>query len=166
MPGILEVNSPLIREQRMYRSLIHVADAKSIRAQCFKNANSIIAVSDEVAEQLRTNYFASEKTTVVPNGVNCSRFQPPENSQPVHSDKLSIGFLGTLKPWHGVSILLDAFARVRSLNPKVQLKIVGDGPERENLDSRLQRFSSDIRQSVQWIRRCSRRAGAGSTVFI
>ncbi|MFE5342827.1 glycosyltransferase, partial [Isoptericola sp. NPDC056578] len=40
-------------------------------------------------------------------------------------------FVGTLKPWHGLDVLVDAFAGVRDRVPDARLLLVGDGPERE-----------------------------------
>jgi len=44
-----------------------------------------------------------------------------------------VGFVGTLKPWHGLSILVQAFARLHCQDPHTRLLVVGDGPERPNL---------------------------------
>ncbi|MFC7880123.1 glycosyltransferase, partial [Isoptericola sp. NPDC057391] len=40
-------------------------------------------------------------------------------------------FVGTLKPWHGLDVLVDAFAGLRACVPEARLLLVGDGPERE-----------------------------------
>ena len=48
-----------------------------------------------------------------------------------------VGFVGTLKPWHGLPVLADAFIQLHRLNPAARLLIVGDGPEREALSSSL-----------------------------
>src|SRR5262249_43405581 len=45
-----------------------------------------------------------------------------------------IGFVGSLKPWHGVDLLLEAFADLR--DKQLRLLIVGDGPQAETLRSR------------------------------
>jgi len=51
--------------------------------------------------------------------------------------KFVIGFVGTLKPWHGLSVLVEAFAVLRKEIPNAQLLIVGDGPEREKITADL-----------------------------
>lgn len=150
IPGILEVNSPLIHEQTTYRELIDEERAMSIQQTCFQHATSIIAVSEEVASRVRENCMAADKTTVVANGVNCQKFQAVQPKDKAENSLINIGFLGTLKPWHGVSTLIDAFAMVRESRDDVQLIIVGDGPEREKLQERLQRFSPAVFESVKW----------------
>jgi glycosyltransferase involved in cell wall biosynthesis len=49
-------------------------------------------------------------------------------------DAVVIGFAGSLKPWHGVDLLLEAVARVG--DRRLRLLIVGDGPEGETLRRR------------------------------
>nr|WP_242045300.1 glycosyltransferase family 4 protein [Anabaena catenula] len=48
-----------------------------------------------------------------------------------------VGFVGTLKPWHGLPILTEAFAQLHQKVPESRLLIVGDGPERENIEAEL-----------------------------
>ena len=150
VPGVLEVNSPLIHEQKTYRTLIDESTAKTIRGQCFKYATSIVTVSEQVAQRIRLNYFARNKTVAIPNGVNCETFIPAAGAT-AKRNRVVIGFVGTLKPWHGVENLLDAFAIVYSKNPRAVLKIVGDGPQREQLEQRLARHPAQVRQAVYWL---------------
>src|SRR5262249_10564711 len=49
------------------------------------------------------------------------------------------GFLGSLKPWHGIDVLLDAFAELRRRSDAYRLLIVGDGPLRELVQARCAR---------------------------
>lgn len=149
--GILEVNSPLIEEQKTWRTMIDEPSAKAIQARCFRDATSIIAVSEEVAERLRRNYWARDKTHVVPNGVNCERFDdlPDRGNEPGRG--LTIGFVGTLKPWHGVELLIDSFVIAKSFNSNLKLKIVGEGPERSRLVERVAGCSLDVKRAITFI---------------
>ena len=80
----------------------------------------------------------SAKVHVVPNAVNPHRFGPKVTAhQPPSADAFVVGFVGTLKPWHGLPVLADAFIQLHRLNPAARLLIVGDGPEREALSSSL-----------------------------
>ena len=45
--------------------------------------------------------------------------------------------MGTLKPWHDLDTLVEAFRRLRLRIPGARLLIVGDGPARESLDAKL-----------------------------
>src|SRR5690606_27613788 len=47
------------------------------------------------------------------------------------------GFSGILRPWHGLELLLEAFARLAAGDPRLHLLIVGDGPIRGELDAAI-----------------------------
>jgi glycosyltransferase involved in cell wall biosynthesis len=140
IPGLLEINAPLIEEQSEHRGLVDRAGAEAIAERVFKDASVLLAVSEEVAAYVEGFLVTAGKVRVVPNGVDPGRFPPGlPPSLPAPPGTFTIGFVGTLKPWHGVEILTEAFARLREKNPRARLLIVGDGPERENLQADLAR---------------------------
>jgi glycosyltransferase involved in cell wall biosynthesis len=129
IPGVLEVNSPLIEEQARYRRLANRELAESIAERAFDAASSVVAVSQEVADYVNAYLKPARQSHIVPNGVAPDR----SNTGRLESDVFTIGFVGTLKPWHGVADLLDAFAQVHKSDCQTRLLIIGDGPEREPL---------------------------------
>lgn len=140
IPGLLEVNAPLIEEQSAHRGLANLATAERIAQRVFKEAAALIAVSDSVADWLRAKGAASRAIHVIPNGVDPLRF--PAGLRPsLHlggkGRTFTIGFVGTLKPWHGMPVLIKAFARLHQQAPDARLLIVGDGPERAALEERV-----------------------------
>src|SRR5262249_57748941 len=56
---------------------------------------------------------------------------------PGQPDCFTVGFVGTLKPWHGLATLVQAFSRLRQGASNVRLLIVGDGPERTRIEADL-----------------------------
>jgi glycosyltransferase involved in cell wall biosynthesis len=46
----------------------------------------------------------------------------------------TVGFVGTLKAWHGLAVLVDAFSAFHARHTSSRLLIVGDGPERERVE--------------------------------
>lgn len=137
VPGLLEVNAPLIEEQEKYRGLIERAGAEQVASRVFGAASKLFAVSNGVAKYLDRFPEANGKVHVVHNGVNPSRF--PENIEPSKPCRgtFTVGFVGSLKPWHGLNFLVDAFMYLHEKAPNTRLLIVGDGPERENLMKNL-----------------------------
>lgn len=124
--GILEVNAPLIEEQRTHRVLVDEEAAAKALARQVAAATATVAVSDPVRDWARER-TGSESVHTVPNGVSITRIVPrPEDiGDPV------VTFVGTLKPWHGVADLLAAAALAKR---PWKLRIIGDGPERAALE--------------------------------
>lgn len=128
IPGFLEVNAPLIDEQRIHRSLVGEDVALETLQRQVAAAARTVCVSEPVAAWVKERVSAEHHldVTVVPNGVNVNRIRPTSEiiGSPV------VVFVGTLKPWHGVDTLIEAKA-VSSAD--WSLRIVGDGPEGERL---------------------------------
>ncbi len=141
LPFVLEVNAPLVEETSRYRRLVLTGLAEAIERYLFNNADHIITVSDELREYI-LKIAPQARVTVVPNGVRVEHFQEPGrfdyDDRPADLDgsDFIIGFVGSLKPWHGVGILIDSFAEFVLDNEKSRLLIIG-GEKR--LVSRLQK---------------------------
>ncbi len=112
VPGMLEVNAPLIEEQAAHRGLADRAGAEAVAGRVFGAATALLAVSDGVATYLETHPAARGRVHVLANGVDPDRFPPdlvPE--LPREPGSFTIGFVATLKPWHGLDTLLaESFA--------------------------------------------------------
>ncbi len=148
-PGLCEVNAPLIEEQAEHRGLVDRANAQRVAERVFSAATALLAVSDEVAEYLERFPAARGKVQVVPNGVNPDRFPADLTpSVPSPAGTFTVGFVGTLKPWHGLPILLEAFAQLHGREPRTRLLIVGAGPEREKLAAEV--FSRGLAPAVHF----------------
>jgi glycosyltransferase involved in cell wall biosynthesis len=129
VPGFLEVNSPLIDEQARHRGLVDRAGAECVARRVFNTATALLAVSDEVAEYLNGFLAAPGCIHVVPNGVNPQRFPP--GCKPVYPalpGVFTIGFVGKVRPWHGLPALIEAFTIVRRHEHRSRLLIVGEVP--------------------------------------
>jgi glycosyltransferase involved in cell wall biosynthesis len=138
--SVLEVNAPLIEEQLRYRGLANRSAAEDVAERVFSAAQAIIAVSQEVAAHLARYPIPGGRVHVVANGVDPARFPPGvPPTYPAPAGSFIVGFVGTLKQWHGLGVLVDAFADFHRGLPAARLLIVGDGPEREILLERLER---------------------------
>lgn len=126
IPAVLEVNSPLIAEQAKHRELVNEQAAwDALRAQAGA-ARAVICVSAPVRDWV-CRHTGATRVHVVPNGVNTRRITPviPDPNRAI------VVFVGTLKPWHGVGDLLLA---AHFAQQDWTVRIIGDGPERENLE--------------------------------
>ncbi|MGJ9373978.1 glycosyltransferase family 4 protein [Nesterenkonia sp. CF4.4] len=147
-PLVLEVNAPLLSEQKVHRSLHDESAAERATRESFAQADLLSCVSAPVAgwarQVLADDAGTDDRTPrvrVTPNGVDPARFtsprpdrQHPSGAAP-SQPAVTIGFLGTLKPWHGTDLLLRAFALILGEEPEPRLRIIGGGPERLRLES-------------------------------
>jgi glycosyltransferase involved in cell wall biosynthesis len=135
-PGLLEVNAPLIEEQRQHRDLVHPDEAQAVAQRAFGAATALLPVSSGVADYLKSFPGIARKLHVTPNGVDPTRFLPHRPDP----ETFTVGFVGTLKPWHGVCTLLEAFATLERRLPSARLLIVGSGPEQARLEAEATRL--------------------------
>lgn len=139
---ILEVNAPLIDEQAKHRVLHNRDIAQEALKTQVEAAHVTICVSDPVAEWVR-HHSDSATVYTVPNGVNTQRIYP----QPEDPTRIVVTFVGTLKPWHGVEDLLTS---AHLAQHPWELRILGDGPEREHLENRAAQLGveADFRGAI------------------
>lgn len=138
VPLVLEVNAPLLHEQATHRSLHDVAGAQRATLRSFAAADVISCVTEPVADWVREftrqHQTAASRVLVNPNGVRAERFGPRPLSAPDVEAPFTVGFLGTLKPWHGTDVLLRSFAAAASAQRREwRCEILGDGPQRAEL---------------------------------
>ena len=136
--GVLEVNAPLVAEQAEHRLLIDRAAAERVSHRAFAAADALVAVSPGVAAYLNTFRAARGRVHVIANGVNPARF--PENLKPSLSNparRFTSGFVGSMKPWHGLPALVSAFEKVHRIAPDTRLLIVGDGKVKVELQPEI-----------------------------
>ncbi len=144
-PCVLEVNAPLVEERLRYWNLTLQREAEEVEHAAFADADLLVAVSEGVRAYLLRYGARRERILVMPNGVNLASFHPQVDGGEVRrrynlDGKLVIGFAGSLKPWHGVDMLIKAFASIHSISggrdgfgKQLRLFIIGDGPQREQL---------------------------------
>lgn len=131
-PSILEVNAPLLEEQAAHRHLALPEEAEASVRRAMRSASLVSAVSPPVVDHSLA--IGARRAVCVPNGIDPARFPAPG---PRPDRPFTVGFLGSLKPWHGLPTLIDAFALLRAEHPTARLLIVGDGPERAATEARL-----------------------------
>lgn len=148
VPWMLEVNAPLLDEQRAWRDLSLQPVGCGLERVLLRAADAIVVPSDELRAYVARRAGRRRRVLVIPNGVDLDLFDRPPGPLPPEGDERLRGrfvvvFLGTLKPWHGVRTLLRAFARLRRSVPRAHLLIIGDGPMRGEVERAARRLGSD-----------------------
>lgn len=139
VPHILEVNAPLSKEAAEHRGVALQHTAETLERRVLNATSHVVAVSEPIRAWASSLGVDRRHATVMPNGVNIERFtgsKPATHTDLDADDRPVVGFVGTLKAWHGTPMLVRAMgyiARVRGKAKTPRLLIVGDGPQREML---------------------------------
>lgn len=156
VPIFLEVNSPLAyeRDHEADETLFLKRIAYAIEKKVCCDASKVIVVSTPLKKYLQTIGVSSRKIAVLPNGVNLEKFYPRQRSTALleelslGTDDMVIGFVGILRPWHGIDILLEAFATVSRKWQNCRLLLVGDGPIQEEIEAKAEQLGLGPKVSI------------------
>lgn len=105
----------------------------------FCRSCDLVVTPTESIRQILVRIGVTQHIEVIPNGVDLESFRNP--SLPVDRESLGISpqdivltYVGRLGPEKNLTFLIRAFGGVASVIEDVKLLIIGDGPERENLE--------------------------------
>jgi glycosyltransferase involved in cell wall biosynthesis len=153
LPRIVEVNAPVADERRRHFSLSLVEEAARAERAALRSAR-VVAVSEPLVAWSLASGAAS--AVMVPNGADTGgldRSQWQRHGSELRAglgfaeSQLILGFAGSLKPWHGVEVLVDA-VREASRGADVGLLIVGDGPRRAAVEEAVRTLPTNVRVAV------------------
>jgi len=141
---VLEVNAPLSWEGARYRKQAFAEDAAALERQTLLHASLILPVSAELKQLLLNNGVLAERVEVIPNGVDTELFSPDGLfERNGFGDQIVVGFVGSLKPWHGLDVLIEAFTELLD-DPRFHLFVLGSGPEARLISSLAERHSGRV----------------------
>lgn len=146
----LEINALLADEERRWRGLRLGPVARRREAAVVRGAALRVPVSEELAAQVRA-LAPGAPTEVLPNGVEAGAFaELPARADAraafaLPADRPLVGFTGSLRPWHGLHVALDALPGV----PEALLVVAGDGEIRGELEDRARRLG--VTDRVRWL---------------
>lgn len=112
----------------------------AITRYALAKADIITATGLRMAQATRRYAPKGKLVHIVPYGVDLERFQP--GPRPVR-EHLVVGWVGRLSPEKGVRYLIEAAALALHRCPRLEFRLVGDGPERPALERLTQLTGSD-----------------------
>jgi glycosyltransferase involved in cell wall biosynthesis len=141
-PLLVELNAPLAVEQTTYRATGLGELAADAERWVLGRAGAVLAVSEPLREYVTGLGVSPGRVHTVPNGVDAALFRPGPADPEVRArwglgGGPLLGFVGGLRPWHGVEALPGLFARLARGRPGLRLVVVGGGPLRAGLERDL-----------------------------
>jgi glycosyltransferase involved in cell wall biosynthesis len=147
---VVEVNALIAEEEARWRGLRLVKTARKREEAVVAGADLRVAVSEELAARVR-RLAPGAPTAVVPNGVDAeafARLPDPVATRArlgLPNDRPILGFAGSLRPWHGLDLAIDALPEL----PDAVLVVAGDGQIRTELESQAR--ARDVTDRIRWL---------------
>jgi 1,2-diacylglycerol 3-alpha-glucosyltransferase len=122
------------------------AALKAYLSPFYRACNLVIVPSPRMRNVLEDHFGSVSPIEVIPNGVDLTPFKA--DVQPI--DRSAFGFsiddviciyVGRLSPEKNISFLLRSFYGVAMTDDRARLLVVGDGPERENLEAQVRHMN-------------------------
>ncbi|GEM_PF-62622 len=103
---------------------------------------TVVTTGERIRQRLfADNGYPLSRMVSVPTGIDLSRYAPGDRHaarlKVGLADRPTLGIVATLRGWKGHADLLDAWRSLSAQFPDWQVAIVGDGPQRENLQNRI-----------------------------
>lgn len=139
IPFLLEVNAPLAEERARHDGLALPWLARLTERLIWRGADRVLVVTERLAERVIAAGVPPARVEVVPNGIDLQRFSSAPTTAAAKAElrlgnRLVLGFVGFVRPWHGLERVLD-WMHARPDGGTVLL-LVGDGPARAGLVAR------------------------------
>ena len=143
VPLILELNAALALEQASYRGTSFRDLAAQTERWVLSQADAVVTVSALLRDYVVSLGVDPYRINVMPNGVDPALFRPrpldpTDRARWGLGDGPILGFVGGIRPWHGVKVLPLLLERLVARYRDLRLVIVGDGPLRGELERELQ----------------------------
>jgi glycosyltransferase involved in cell wall biosynthesis len=116
---------------------------------CLNGADAVITVNSAMLASSRFRWlFVKNKIQCIPNGIadfSCATtLLPVEDPIPLFCrGHFIVGALGRLSPEKGYDLLIKAFGRLHEAVSDARLVIIGEGPERETLETLVKQLGLD-----------------------
>jgi glycosyltransferase involved in cell wall biosynthesis len=137
---LLEVNAPLAHERAEYGRLAWRGAADRLEGMVWREADRVLPVTDALADFVRRAGAPESRIEVIQNGVNRAEFSLRPSEREAMRARLGLanstvlGFIGFLRPWHGLRSAVDLVADLGGAQD-VKLLVIGDGPARADLEA-------------------------------
>jgi glycosyltransferase involved in cell wall biosynthesis len=139
MTHVVELNAPLRAEAERYRRLDFWEEAERLEQAVLTDADVVLAVSRPLAAYARSR--GARRVEVLPNAVFASSVRVRRSD---HDPPVAV-FTGSLRPWHGIDSIAEAWALLGDEAP--ELLVVGDGPGRALLEAAGARVTGPVPHS-------------------
>ena len=140
------VHGPYLKHGKSLAQRARARLRRSLERLAARRVEGIACVAASVREFVTHEMRLPTKVSVIHNGI--PDYVAPSPSPPAQDARrlVSVGRLAAVKSY---DVLLRAFAQISHNRPRLRLTLVGDGPERENLERLAERLC--VSSSVDFV---------------
>jgi len=118
---------------------------RALETHVMMQADLVTTLGEVMKDEIIARGIDASQVLVAPNAVDRRFLEAHDDAGPLRrslgiaDDDITVGVVSTLYRHEGIETLIEAVALLVSQGAPVRLLIVGDGPEREALEQRVQR---------------------------
>jgi len=140
IPLLLEINSPVFEERQHYDGIALKKIARWAQSWVWNAADQVLPVTGVMADIVASYGVPRDRISIIHNGINTRGFHKLQATASIRAalgltNRLVLGFTGFVRQWHGLDKVIDMLASDPP-DSRRHLLVVGDGPERLNLEHR------------------------------
>lgn len=152
VPLVLEINDPVHETLRFYPAALS-GHALWLEKRIVDHAAGIVVGSEALAEHYVKQGKPREQIEVIYPTADYALFPMSKAHERDTSGTTRIGFVGNIRPWHGVELLVEAFSRLRREGVSAVLDLAGDGDLMHTIRARCEELG--LGESVRFLGRIS-----------
>ena len=157
IPGFLAktfLKKPFVVYGRGSEVYLPLTFKNTILKLVLKNADDVIALTEDMKNGMQK--FCDKDILVIPNGIDLETFkglsrETARTRLEIRDNANVILFVGRLHHVKGVKYLIKAMELIVRKNKNAKLMLVGDGEEREELESLVEKFG--LKERVKFVGR-------------
>lgn len=123
--------------------------ARAADSYVLARADAVTVICESMRQEIAARTGRRDHIFVAANGVELEALQPSRGDATRRRWRLPngdlIGYIGTLQPYEGLDLLIDALPRILEQRPDAHLLITGDGNDLAALRTRVDRRGLDAR---------------------
>lgn len=117
-----------------YAETEHFRYCELMELSAAKLCNSVVTISAALAKRLERAGVDQQKIRIIGNAADFGTEPARVMELDQTKNSFTLGFIGSLTVYEGLDLIIRAVAGLRKEIPGIKCLIVGDGPERKNLE--------------------------------
>jgi len=150
IPLFIFYDGPVLDEYRIFNhsNPFFFKEVVKREVDSFAHAKKVVAQSNPMKDYVLKNICNVPDKIYIHQNVDYTKFDVLKKDKVFNFDDLNIGFIGSFLPWHQVDLLVNAFKFILEEGVNANLYLVGDGMEREKIETYCKTLPKVIKDKI------------------